>query len=319
MNTVLITGATGFVGSALSSKLLEGPWIPRGAIRSSADTNRLPHGMEAVSIGSIGPETDWGEALSGVDTVVHLAAAVPKHGAGPDGGDVFHNVNVLGTKRLAEAAAFQGVRRLVYLSSIEVYGSVSNGKPFTEDDKPNPQTSYGASKLEAEGELLRISAAIGLEVVIIRTPLIYGPGKLGNLMSLIKSLVSRRIPMPLGSIANQRSFIYIENLLDAIISCCDSESAAGNIFLVSDGQTVSTPGLVRMIASEMGIKPRLVSFPVNLLNVVGKIVGKSSALRMLTDSDSVDSSKIRQVVGWKTPYSIQEGISASLNDSMIIE
>lgn len=295
---------------------MKGPWNPRGAIRSSADKDRLPPGMDSVPVGSIGPNTDWGDALTGVDTIVHLAAAVPKHGADTDDADVFNDVNVLGTKRLAEEAALYGVRRIVYLSSIEVNGSVSNGKPFTEDDKPNPQTEYGSSKFRAEVELLRIAEITGLEVVIIRTPLIYGPGKMGNIMGMITSLVKRGLPIPLGSIANQRSFIYIDNLLDAIKSCCNSERAIGNIFLVSDGQAVSTPALVRMIASEMRTKPRLVSFPVNLLNVVGKNVGKSSAVRMLTDSYSVDSSKIQKVVGWKNPYSIQEGISASMNSPL---
>ncbi|MFA5802319.1 MAG: NAD-dependent epimerase/dehydratase family protein [Thermoleophilia bacterium] len=315
MKTVLITGATGFVGNMLSSRLLEGSWIPRGAIRSDADMERLPRGMEAVSVGSIGPGTDWSKALEGVDTVVHLAAAVPGTGEDADGKDIFHDVNVLGSKILAETAASYGVRRIIFLSSIEVNGSVSGDKPFTEEDRPNPQTLYGVSKMEAEGELMGIADATGLQVVIIRTPFIYGPGKLGNLMNLIKSLVNRRLPLPLGSIANRRSFVYIENLLDAIIFCCDSEKAAGNIFFVSDGEAVSTPELVMMMAAGLRVKPRLISFPVNLLKIVGKAVGRGSAIRLLTDSYSVDSSKIQQVVGWKNPYSIQEGISASLNSS----
>lgn len=316
MNTVLITGATGFVGRALSTKMMEGPWRLRGAVRTSGQADRLPSGMEAVSVGSIGPATDWSTALNGVNMVIHLAAAVAKAGAEADQGDTFHNVNVLGTQRLAEAAADSGVRRLVYLSSIEVNGTASNGKPFTEDDEPNPQTNYGLSKLKAERELLRIADATELVVVIIRPPFIYGPGNMGNLMSLIKSLVDRGVPLPLASVANQRSFIYIENLLDAIVSCCNSTSAAGNVFLVSDGPSISTPGLIRLIASEMKKKPKLVSFPVTWLKLAGKIMGKGAALKLLTDSFHVDSSKIQQVVGWKAPFSIEEGIGASVHASM---
>lgn len=316
LNTVLITGATGFVGRALSAKMMEGPWQIRGAVRTSEQARVLPPGMEAISVGSIGPATDWSAALKGVDTVIHLAAAVSKTGSEAGEGDAFHNVNVLGTQRLAEAAVESGVRRLVFLSSIEVNGSVNNGKPFTEEDKPNPQTYYGSSKLKAESELLRIADATDLEVVIIRPPLVYGPGKMGNLMSFIMSLVNRGVPLPLASIANQRSFIYIENLLDAIVSCCNNASAVGNIFLVSDGSTISTPELIRLIAQEMEKKPRLISFPVTWLKLAGKNIGKSSALKLLTDSYHVDSSKIQKVVGWKTPFSIEEGIGVSVNASM---
>lgn len=311
MNTVLITGATGFVGRALSARMAGGPWRPRAAIRSSLQADLLPSGVEAVTIGSIGPTTDWQAALDGVDTVIHLAAAVPKPGGGDEDG-MLDDVNVTGSRRLAKAAATRGVRRLVFLSSIEVNGTSSKGEPFTEADEPNPQTPYGRSKLKAERELLQISRETGLEVVIIRPPLIYGPGKLGNLMSFIMSLINRGVPLPLASITNQRSFIYIENLLDAIISCCSSETAAGHVFLVSDGQSISTPELIRMIAVEMNKKPRLVSFPTAWI----KLPGKGDAIKLLTDSYYLDSRKIRQVAGWRAPYSMAEGVSASLQASM---
>lgn len=316
VNTILITGATGFVGRALSARMIEGSWQLRGAVRNPEQANQLPSGMESTVIGSIGPDTDWTAALEGVDMVIHLAGAVAKGGVGSSQEDIFHRVNVLGSRHLAEAAAESGVRRLVYLSSIEVNGTASYGKPFTEDDEPNPQTNYGSSKLETERELQELSRSTGIEVVIIRPPLIYGPGHMGNLMSLIKSLLNRGLPLPLASVANKRSFIYVENLLDAIISCCDSPDAAGNIFLVSDGAYFSTPDLVRLIASELKKKPKLFPLPYTWLKLAGKCMGKSSTIKLLTDSYHLDDSKIQQVVGWNSPFSMEEGIRQTLKASI---
>lgn len=285
----------------------------RGAVRSVVPENSSLSAMETVAVGSIGPSTDWSEALDGIDTVVHLAAAVPKPGDASNRADDFHTVNVLGSKHLAESAAAEGIKRLVFMSSIEVNGIVSYGRPFSEDDEPNPQSSYGESKLEAERELLRTAGDTGLEVVIIRPPFIYGPGKLGSLMGLAKSLVEKGVPLPVASIDNHYSFIYIENLLDVIMTCCISPKAAGQIFLVSDGLAVSTPDLIRIIAGETNRKARLFPLPYALLSIAGKVMGKSKALKLLTDSYYVDSSKIRGVLGWKAPYSFREGMSATIS------
>lgn len=306
---VLVTGANGFVGRALCSILLLNGEQVRGAVR---EVNSLPEGVDAVKIKSVGIDTDWNSALEGVDVVIHLAARVhvmEEKDADPLG--AFREVNVAGTERLARMSAVAGVRRFVFLSSIGVHGSVTHQLPFSEKDDPHPHNPYSLSKLEAEQLLHRIASESGMELVVIRSPLVYGPGNPGNILRLL-TLADKGWPLPLASVNNIRSLIYLGNLVDAIMTCITHPDAAGETFLVSDGQDISTSDLLRLLASAMGKKPRLIPFPVTLLKVIGRLLGKSDEIERLTGSLLIDSSNIRSVLGWKPPFSMEVGIRETI-------
>ena len=269
----------------------------------------MPNGAEKVLVGEITGETDWSDALQGIDVVIHLAARV--HVMQEKSSDPlaeFRKVNVEGTLRLAEDAAKAGVKRLVYVSSIKVNGEATFDRPFSESDEPNPQDPYGISKHEAEMALQKISAETGLEVVIVRPPLVYGPGVGGNFARML-GWIEKGIPLPLGSVRNRRSMIYVENLADALIHCATRPEAANETFLVSDAETVSTPELVRILSEKMGVKPAIFPFPPALLAMLGKLAGKSAEIERLTGSLEIDSSRIRERLGWQPPFGPDEGLS----------
>ncbi|WP_333655807.1 UDP-glucose 4-epimerase family protein [Dissulfurispira sp.] len=304
---ILITGANGFVGRALCERLIADGWQVRGAVRSLESTVSLPDDVEPVIIGPIGPDTNWIDALKGIDAIVHLAARV--HVMGKTVSEplaAFHQVNTQGTEHLARMVAGARVKRFVYISSIKVNGE-NTDTPCTEQDKPSPDGPYAISKLEAEQALRKIASDTELEIVIIRPPLVYGPGARGNFDRLVR-LVKSGAPLPLGSIKNQRSFIYIGNLVDAIVKCIDHPNAANQTFLVSDGQDVSTPDLIRMIAEAMGKRARLFPCPVSFLKMIGKITGKSGEIERLAGSLIIDSSKIRKELNWNPPFTVDEGL-----------
>jgi nucleoside-diphosphate-sugar epimerase len=267
--------------------------------------------LETTSIGNIGPETNWADALTGIEAVVHLAARVHvlKESARNPLAE-FRLVNVAGTERLARMAASAGVRRLVYVSSIKVNGEHTHEFPFTEADTPGPQDAYGLSKWEAELALLKIAAETGLEVVIVRPPLVYGPGAGGNFLRMM-DWVNRGFPLPLGSIHNSRSLIYLGNLVDALVTCVVDPRAAGNLFLVSDGEDVSTPDLIRRLAQAIERRPLLIHFPPALLRLAGLLTGKSAEVERLLGSLRVDSSKIRRELRWTPPFSMMQGLRAT--------
>ena len=260
---VLVTGATGFVGRALCPRLLSDGWQLRAALMTD-DLSPVPEGVEPVRIESVGSRTPWSEALAGVDTVLHLAARV--HIMSDPASDPLRGVlevNALGTERLAREAARAGVRRLVFVSSIKVNGEES-GIPYTEAAPAQPSDPYGISKSEAEKALRRVEAETGLEVVVLRPTLVYGPGVKANFLNLLK-VVRRGIPLPLGSIDNRRSLIFLGNLVDALALCLSHPEAAGETFLVSDGEDVSTSELLRRCAGALGVAPRLFPVPAALL------------------------------------------------------
>jgi nucleoside-diphosphate-sugar epimerase len=219
----------------------------------------------------------------------------------------YRQVNVAGTENLARQAVEHGVRRLVFLSSIKVHGE-ETAVPYTEQHLAAPQDPYGASKLEAEKILHEISTETGLEVVIIRPPLVYGPGVKANFLNLLK-IVERGVPLPLASITNARSLVYLGNLIDAIVTCATHPRAAGQTFLVSDGEDVSTPQLIRQLATALDRPARLLPFPPSLMRLAGKLTGKSMAVDRLLGSLVVDSGKIRRELGWKPPYTMAEGLA----------
>ena len=308
--TVLVTGANGFVGHSLCVRLLQVGHAVCAAVRPSANFD-VP-GCQSSRIPSIDADTDWAGALAGVTTVIHLAARVHvMHDDAVDPLEAFRRVNVAGTERLALAAVASGVKRLVYVSSIKVNGEATRaGNRFAEADRPSPQDPYGVSKDEAEQALHRIAKQSGLEVVIVRPPLVYGAGVKGNFVQML-NVLSKGIPLPLTSIQNHRSLVYVENLVDALITCTTHPAAVGQTYLVSDGQDISTSDLLRELGVGMGQPARLFPCPPRLLEVVGAMVGKSDQVQRLLGSLQVDSGKIRRELNWTPPYSLQQGLQAT--------
>jgi nucleoside-diphosphate-sugar epimerase len=300
--TVLVTGANGFVGRSVCARLLKAGHVVRAVIRNSANFD-VP-GCNVYHVPNIDADTDWTAALAGVTTVIHLAArAHVMRDDASDPQEEFRRVNVAGTERLALAAVASGVKRLVYVSSIGVNGLESAvGKVFSEMDNPCPHNAYAISKWEAEQSLLRLSETSGLEVVIVRPPLVYGADAPGNFAQMIK-VVAKNIPLPLASASNLRSLIYVENLADALILCAAHPSAAGQTYLVSDGDDISTPDLLRQLGAT-----RLFHCPLTVLKLAGYLIGKREQIERLLGSLRVDSGKIRREINWHPPYTLQEGL-----------
>ena len=302
MTAILVTGATGFIGQPTCKALLSGGHAVAGATRS------VPVQMHAqpVVVGDIGPDADWSKALAGREVVVHLAAHV--HAMGGKASD-FHRVNVEGSENLARQAARAGVQRFVFMSSVKVSGEVTRERAFTESDPPQPADAYGASKAEAEIRLKALCANSGMELVILRPPLVYGSGVKANFLNLIRA-VDAGVPFPLSSIVNLRSLVYVGNLVDALGVCLRPE-AANRTFFVSDGYDLSTPRLIKEIAVALGKRPLLFPFPPALLHVAGLLTGRSEQLARLTGSLQVDISSIKATLGWNPPFSLQQGLAAT--------
>ncbi len=305
---VLLTGANGFVGRELCAELLKrGHWV-RGALRKNTGRLAKADEVEYVVVGSVDADTVWQPALMGCDVVVHLAARV--HVMRDEARDPlaeFREVNTEGTLNLARQAAQCGVRRFVFISTIKVNGEGSDN-PYRETDTPVPKDPYAISKWEAEQGLQKIARETGLKVVILRPPLVYGPGVKANFLRLMQ-LIQHGWPLPLGAIKNRRSLLYLGNFVDAIRLCIEHPAAAGQTFLVDDGQTISTPDLIREIAKAMHRPARLVPVPVSLLQWVGSMTGRSAAVSRLTGSLYVDSQAICSRLGWTPPYSMQTGLA----------
>jgi len=305
--TVLVTGATGFVGHFLCDRLLAQGINVRGTLLKSENPSSLVGGVEPVTVEPLGAETPWCHALVGVDTIIHLAARVHiMDDPSTDPLTEFRKVNVEGTAQLAREAAIAGVRRLVFISSIKVNGEESV-IPYTPDSPPNPSDPYGISKWEAEQALRKIVAETGMEVVIIRPTLVYGPGVKANFLNMLK-IISRGIPLPLASITNKRSLIYVGNLVDSLATCASHPCAAGKTYLVSDGEDVSTQELISRTAKALGVSARLFPVPLLLMRLAGKLTGRSGAVNRLTGSLTVDSSRIRNELGWQPPFTMEEGL-----------
>ena len=306
-NNLLITGATGFIGRTLCERMRADGWHVRGSARYEELKTGFSDGVEFFRIDSVGPDSDWSAALEGTDAVVHLAARVHvMHDTALDPLAAFRLVNVAGTDRLARMAAKAGVKRFVFLSSIKVNGEGADS-PYTEQDNARPLDPYGISKWEAETALWQVAAETGLEVVIIRPPLVYGPGVKANFLRMLQ-IVQQGIPLPFASINNRRSLIYLGNLVDAIVTCVNHPQAAGHTYLVSDGDDVSTPELLRRTGEAMGRPARLFPLPPVLMRFAGWIFGKAAAVERLLGSLAVDSSKIHSELGWTPPFAMEEGL-----------
>jgi nucleoside-diphosphate-sugar epimerase len=304
---VLVTGASGFVGSALTPVLEQAGYEVVAAVRTLDAP--VAGNAKSVRVGTIGPRTDWSEALKDVAAVVHLAAMV--HVRESEGElEAFRAVNVAGTERLARAARDAGARRFVFVSSIGVHGGRTVGRPFDESSPLAPHTAYVRSKAEAEQALLRVSAGAGLQTVVLRPPLVYGPGNPGNLERLLR-LIELGIPLPFGSISNRRSFIFSKNLAHCIAACISHPAAAGRTFVVRDGEDISTPELIDRLARELGRPSRLFPFPALLLRIGSRLVGHYRDLDRLVSDLAVDDSEIRRALGWVSPYTLEQGLAAT--------
>jgi UDP-N-acetyl-alpha-D-quinovosamine dehydrogenase len=304
----LITGATGFVGSALVRRLLQDNFSITVTVLPGEDPGNLPENVKRVIVPPLSDHSDYSTCLQDIDIVVHLAARVhvmQEIASNPL--QEFRKVNLHGTERLARQAAKAGVKRFVFLSTIGVNGNMSGSRVFTEEDVPRPHNNYSISKLEAEISIREISEMTGMEVVIARAPLVYGPGNPGNFLSLLR-VISKGIPLPLASVSNQKSFLYVENLVDALASCATHPAAADQTYLVSDGEDVSTPDLIHRVSSALGRPARLFPVPASLIRLAGKLTGKSAAVERLLGSLTVNSSKIRNELGWRPPFSMHEGL-----------
>lgn len=310
--TVLLTGASGFVGSALAGRLLE-----QGRGTRALGRRRPKVAVESFE-GSIGDRLLSSQALQGVDCVVHLAARAHQlRETSADPLESFRAANCMLSEELAAQAVEAGVRRFVFISSIGVNGAVTQeGCPFSEASKPEPHSAYARSKFEAEQALQALAENSGMELVIIRPPLVYGPGAPGNFASLM-SWVAKGIPLPLGAIHNRRSLIGIDNLVDLIIRCIDHPAAANQVFLASDGEDVSTSELLHAVAEAMGRPARLIPVPASLLRLSANALGKKAVAQSLLDSLQVDISKARDLLDWTPPVPVKEGLRRCVRDSSV--
>jgi nucleoside-diphosphate-sugar epimerase len=296
---ILVTGATGFIGRSLVLRLAESPNIKlRASVRTRAD--RLPSSVHAVSVPDLSSDGDWSAAVDGIDVVVHLAARVHvMHDSSSEPLAAFRRTNVEGTLALARAAADSGVHRFVFLSSIKVNGdSTRPGRPFTIHDRPNPRDPYGVSKFEAEQGLVKIASSSSMQCVVIRPPLVYGPGVGANFRSMMQ-WIHRGIPLPLGSIHNERSLVSLANLIDLIVMCLDHPAAANQIFLVSDGEDLSSTELLRRVGFALNRRARLVPIPATVLKLVAAIVGRRDFALRLCESLQIDISETQKRLGWQ--------------------
>jgi nucleoside-diphosphate-sugar epimerase len=305
MMRVLVTGATGFVGQTLCARLAESGYLVRAALRA---LRPLPSCIaEGALTGSLGTATDWGPALEGVDLVVHAAALTHVLRETPFDREQYDEINAHGTGRLAQAAAAAGVRRFVYLSSIKVNGEENAQRPYRADDAPNPQDGYARSKLAGERQLRQAAVPSGMEAVILRPPLVYGPGVRANFLRLMRS-VDRGWPLPFGAIHNRRSLVNVWNLSDLIVTLLAHPRAVDGVWLVSDGEDISTPDLVRHLGRALQRPVRLLPVPPALLQMCGVLAGRSAEMARLCGSLTVCTAATR-ALPWTAPVAIEEAIA----------
>lgn len=307
-----MTGSNGFIGQFLLTALIKNGFYVRAVMRKKNDKAD----SSEVICQDISPDADWGSALKNIDIVIHLAARVHVLEDNDSGAFVeYLAVNVNGTANLALQAAAAGVKRFVFISSIGVNGNQTTDKPFNEKDDLYPHGFYAVSKWEAEKALHKIAQETGLEIVIVRPPLVYGAGVKANFKNLLK-LVKSRVPLPFGAIDNLRSLIYVENLVDFLILCTHHPKAVNETFVIADGDDVSTTQLITSIAEQYGRKALLISFSKNWLEKRLKSIGKHALATRLLGNLQVDITKARTLLGWQPPFTFKQGIARTINPPM---
>lgn len=303
---VLVTGATGFAGRAVCARLGAASIEVRRALRTGASA--APAMPGDIVAGDIGPFTNWDRALAGIDAVVHLAARVHvMRDTAMDPAAAFRRTNVEGTHILAQAAARAGVKRFVFVSTVKVNGENTSGRPFTEHDLPQPVDPYARSKWEAEQRLAELARDTGMAVTILRPPLMYGPGVKGNFLSLMR-VVARGLPLPLGSVRNLRSLLFVGNLADAIAASLDDARSGVHTYLLSDRDDLSTPELIRRLSSAFDRPARLIPVPPAWLETACRALGRRDAFHRLAGSLQVDSRAITSDLGWHPAHSLDSGV-----------
>ncbi len=306
---VLVTGATGFVGRAVVERLVRDGSPVTASVRRKSSTRT---GVREVQVADLGPATDWTAALEECDVVVHCAARVHvMNETATDPLAAHRNANVEGTLSLAKQAAAAGVRRFIFISSIKVNGEgTALGKPYRASDRPAPVDPYGISKFEAEQALQALSATSAIELVIIRPPLVYGPGVKANFLSMVR-WVARGLPLPFGEAnGNRRSYVALVNLVDLIVTCLKHPDAVGQVFLVSDGEDLSTGELLRRTARALGVSSRLLPVPLSVLAFSARAIGRRDLWQRLGGTLQVDSGPTRERLSWNPPITVDAGLRA---------
>lgn len=310
---VLITGATGFIGQALVEGLQKkSDFSLRLALRNQL-SQFYAEGVRIVQVGNISSNTKWNEAVDGCQSVIHLAARVHvMRETAVDPLSEFREINTAATINLARQAALAKVKRFIYVSSIKVNGeSTQPNRPFAADDVVSPKDPYAISKYDAEQALLSIGQETGLEIVIIRPVLVYGPKVKGNFLNML-GYINRGLPLPFGSVVNKRSMVSVYNLVDLIQTCLWHQNASGQIFLVSDGEDLSTPGLLRKLGVLLEKRVPLISLPSWTLTTAASLIGKQSLMNRLCGSLQVDISKTRQLLNWHPPVKVDDALRATV-------
>ena len=310
-NHCLITGGTGFIGAALVRQLLAvGYRYLTVSVRRQGEVAAA--NVETFVTGDLSSPIDWSNILRKIDTVIHLAGRahmIKDASANPL--EEFRKVNTNCTLSLARQSEVAGVRRFVFISSVGVNGS-TNSRPFLESDRPEPEKDYARSKYEAEQGLLEIARKSKMEVVIIRPPLVYGPNAPGNFQRLLE-LIARGVPLPFGKVVNKRSFIALDNLVDFISCCIDHPRAAGEVFLISDGEDISTTNLLKKIAISLGKRPKLIAVPAAMMMFVARCIGKDDLAASLLGSLRINSFKARELLGWSPVITMDKQLAKTAN------
>jgi nucleoside-diphosphate-sugar epimerase len=314
MTKICVTGATGFIGSKLSLKLSQLSYDVLAPVRNlSSSSLSLNQNLQYIKVEKEDSNLNYSKILKQVDTVIHCAArthVVREVEKNPQ--IAYQKINVEETLNLATQAASFGVKRFIFLSSIKVNGEKTlRSESFKHNDIAMPEDAYGVSKLKAEKVLRELSDRTGLEIVIIRAPLVYGEGVKGNFLRLL-NLTNKKIPLPFARINNIRSLVGLDNLIDLIICCIDHPKAAGQIFLISDNESISTPELIKRIGAAMGKSTRLFPVPLSIFKLLGRLMGKSYEVDKLLGSLMVDTSHTRQILGWKPILSLDDGLNKTV-------
>lgn len=310
MTHLVITGANGFVGRALCRRALQAGHTVTALVRRPGGCIDGVHEWVHGTADFDGLDEGWPADLT-ADCVIHLAARVHvMRDESPDPDAAFDATNVAGTLRLAEAARNRGVRRIVFASSIKAVGEGDGGVPLSEAFEPDPQDAYGRSKLRAERQLAQFGASAGLDVVVVRPPLVYGPTVRANFLRMMDA-VARGMPLPLGAVTARRSIVYVDNLADALLRCAIDPRAAGECFHVADDDAPSVAGLLRLVGDALGKPARLIAVPPAFLRMLGKLTGRHAAIDRLTGSLQLDTGRIKRVLDWHPPYTTPQGLEAT--------